>query len=173
MKAYEGCHDPFVRYCSALAYDKMDTEDLVQDVLLSAFRHWDKVEKKGQLLHYLIRAARNRSISIWRKRRRETNLKESHHERLRSQGVPADTMVDVHLLYKALDKLPSKQRDAVVLYEVSGFSMKEIAEIQQSSEGAVKVKVSRGRAKLRELMADEPHSDGGANALGVLRSIAL
>ena len=40
MEAYEKCHEPFVRYCSALAYGKMDAEDLVQDVLLSAYQRF-------------------------------------------------------------------------------------------------------------------------------------
>lgn len=60
LEAYESCHEPFLRYCSALVYGKMDVEDLVQDVLLSAYQHFDKIEKKHQLLHYLIRAARNK-----------------------------------------------------------------------------------------------------------------
>ncbi len=52
MKAYQACHEPFVRYCSALAYSKMDAEDLVQDVLLSAYQKFDSIEKKGELHHY-------------------------------------------------------------------------------------------------------------------------
>ena len=42
LQAYQACHDPFVRYCSALAYGRMDAEDLVQDVLLSAYKHFEK-----------------------------------------------------------------------------------------------------------------------------------
>ena len=54
MQAYQKCHEPFVRYCSALAYGKMDAQDLVQDVLLSAFQRFDVIEKKNDLLHYLV-----------------------------------------------------------------------------------------------------------------------
>jgi len=74
LKAYEACHEPFVRYCSALAYGKMDAEDLVQDVLLSAYQHFEKIEKKDQFLHYLIRSARNRSISNYQKRKWKNSL---------------------------------------------------------------------------------------------------
>ena len=70
MQAYAKCHEPFVRYCSALAYGKMDAQDLVQDVLLSAFHKFDAIQKKDELLHYLVRAARFRAISLWRIRRR-------------------------------------------------------------------------------------------------------
>ena len=51
MEAYEKCHEPFVRYCSALAYGKMDADDLVQDVLLSAYQRFERIEKKNELLH--------------------------------------------------------------------------------------------------------------------------
>lgn len=173
MKAYQACHEPFVRYCSALAYSKMDAEDLVQDVLLSAYQKFDSIEKKGELHHYLIRAARNRSISIWRKRKNEAQFEEKHNDRLRAQGVGADTLMDIKLLYKMLDRLPAAQRDALILFEISGYSMREIAEIQKSTEGAVKTKVSRGRDKLKEMMDESEMVNSSATLLGALKSIAL
>ena len=155
MNAYEACHEPFLRYCSALAYGKMDVQDLVQDVLVSAYHRFEKIENKDQLLHYLVRAARNRSISIWRKQKHQESLSELHAERLSAQGVSPEVVLDIQLLYRTMDKLPAKQRDALVLFEISGFSMKEIAEIQGSTEGAVKTKISRGRQKLKDMLQDQ------------------
>lgn len=172
MKAYDGCHDRFLRYCSSLAYGKMDVQDLVQDVLVSAYYKFEKIENKEQLLHYLIRAARNRSISIWRKQKPQTELTEIHAERLSSQGVSPDTVLDIQLLYRMLDKLPTKQRDALVLFEINGFSMKEIAEIQGSNEGAIKTKISRGRKKLTELMKDNT-SNSVSSLMETLQTITL
>ncbi len=149
MQAYARCHEPFLRYCSAVAYGKMDVQDLVQDVLLSTFQRFDHVEKKEDLLHYLIKAARYRAISEWRLLKRSGDITAKQAERLRAQGVSAETLVDVGILYETLDKLPAVQRDALVLFEVSGLSMAEIAEIQQCSEGSVKTRVSRARATLR------------------------
>ena len=172
MKAYQGCHDPFLRYCSALAYGKMDVQDLVQDVLATAYHRFEKIENKDQFLHYLIRAARNRSVSIWRKQRHQESLSEVHAERLTTQGISAETVLDIQVLYRMLDKLTTKQRDALVLFEISGFSMKEIAEIQQSSEGAVKTKISRGRQKLKQLMEDKT-SSSVPSLLETLQTITL
>ena len=152
MKAYQPCHEPFLRYCSSLAFGKMDTEDLVQDVLLSAYKHFEKIQQKGQLLHYLIRAARNRSISRWRRSKFKTEIIDQYQNRLKAKGVSAETLLDIQLLYKTLDRLPEKQKDALILFEISGFSMKEIAKIQENSEGAIKTKISRGRQKLRKLL---------------------
>ncbi|MEL6538347.1 MAG: sigma-70 region 4 domain-containing protein, partial [Bacteroidota bacterium] len=66
----------------------------------------------------------------------------------------ADTLVDVHLLHQAMDQLPEDQKDAVILFEVMGFSIKEIAEVQENTIGAVKTKISRARKRLRSLLTD-------------------
>ena len=172
MKAYERCHEPFLRYCSALAFAKMDVEDLVQDVLTTAYHHFEKIEKKEQLLHYLIRAARNRSISTWRKNKPQESISELHAERLSAQNVSPEDILDIQLLYRAIDQLPAKQKDALILFEISGFSMEEIASIQASTTGAVKTKISRGRRKLREILQERTPTSV-SNLLQTLQSITL
>ncbi len=149
MKAYTPCHEPFARYCAALAYGRADVQDLMQDVLLSAFQQFNRIRKKDELLHYLIRAAHNRAVSIWRSSSRQEPICEQHAARLKDRGASAEMLVDVGILHGALDSLPSAQRQALLLFEVSGLSMAEIAEIQGSNENAVKTRVSRARTTLR------------------------
>ena len=173
MQAYQPCHEPFVRYCSALAFGRMDTEDLVQDVLLSAYQHFEKIQKKGQFLHYLIRAARNRSISNWRKRKYQQDLLEKHTNQLMDKGLSPELSLDIGLMYRALDKLPAKQSEAIILFEISGFSMKEIAVMQKRSEGAVKTTISRGRKKLKDLLEDSASTHTPAHMLNTLQTILL
>lgn len=173
MKAYTPCHEPFIRYCSALAYGKMDTEDLVQDVLLSAFQHFDRIRGKDQLLHYLIRAARNRAISRWRRKKFNTEWVGKHQDKLATQGISPELQLDIDLLYRQLDRLPSHQRDALVLFEISGFSMKEIAELQKSSVGAVKTKISRGRKRLQQLMQERGDAPRLSKVLKTIQCIAV
>lgn len=171
LKAYQACHEPFVRYCSALAYGKMDMEDLVQDVLLSAYQHFDKIKNKDQFLHYLIRSARNRSISNWRKQKYKAELLEKHTERLMAQEISAEKVMEIQWLYRTLDKLPKKQKDALILFEISGFSIKEIALLQNSTEGAVKTMISRGRQRLKSLINN--NTDSVSGILKTLKTITL
>lgn len=160
LAAYADCHDAFLRYCTTVAFGKCDVCDLVQDVMLSAFKHFDGIEE-GKLLHYLIRAARNRSISLGRGRRYKVEvLEEQCLERLQSKGASAETILDVEALYRALHQLPEKQRNAVVLFEINGFSVREIAGMQGSSEASVKMKLSRGRKQLKALLTDRPRNLG-------------
>lgn len=171
MQAYQKCHEPFVRYCSALAYGKMDAQDLVQDVLLSAFQKFETIEKKDELLHYLVRAARYRAISVWRMQKRNADICEKQLARLKERGASAETLVDARIVYDALQQLPSAQREALILFEVSGLSMAEIAGIQSCTEGAVKTSVSRGRAKVRALLDGRARS--GNEMLHAIKAMML
>lgn len=172
MQAYTPCHEPFTRYCAALAYGRMDVQDLMQDVLLSAFQRFERIQKKNEFLHYLIRAARNRAVSVWRRDRLSVTIGEQQTEHLKDRGASAEMLMDVRILYGALDKLPSAQRDALVLFEVSGLTMAEIAEIQNSNENAVKTRVSRARATLRATLDGRAHPVR-ADLLNTLTSIML
>ena len=173
MRAYEKCHEPFLRYCSVLAFGKMDVSDLVQDVLLSAYHHFPTIKDKDKLLHYLIRAARNRFISILRKRKQKTEWVAKHEQHLLAKGVAADTLLDIQLLYRAIEQLPEQQASALILFEINGFSMKEIAEIQHTTEAAVKMKVSRGRKRLQLLLSDDGQVKNRHLLLSVVKSIVL
>ena len=166
MQVYATCHDPFIRYCSAVAYGSMEVEDLVQDVLLTAYEQFENIKRKDQLLHYLIRAARNRTISSWRRSKRKEVVKENYPNWCCPNSVSPEVMLDVQLVYQLMTKLPEKQRDAIILFEISGFSMKEIAEIQQSSVGAVKTRISRGRNSLRKMIEEQPEPKSLLGLLG-------
>jgi RNA polymerase sigma factor (sigma-70 family) len=52
---------------------------------------------------------------------------------------------------RALAALPAEQREAVVLFEIEGFSVEEIATLQNVSASAVKSRLARGRARLRRI----------------------
>ncbi|MEL6255248.1 MAG: RNA polymerase sigma factor [Bacteroidota bacterium] len=173
MDAYNPCHDAFIRYCSALAYGKMELDDFVQEILLSAYKHFDKIRKKDQFLHYLIRAARFYAINRGRKKKLEIVLHDQHAEKLRSQGVEPEMLLDIQLMYRMLDQLPVKQKEAIILFEISGFSMKEIAKIQHSSPGGVKTKISRGRKKLAKMMEERSHTHSIGSILGTIQMLCL
>lgn len=169
MEAYASCHDPFIRYCSALAYNKIELEDLVQDVLVTAYEQFENIRKKDRLLHYLIRAARNRAISTWRRSKQREGLQEAHPSWCRPGTTSPEVILDIQLLYQLMTKLPDEQKDAILLFEISGFSMKEIAEIQRSTVGAVKTRISRGRSSLRKMIEEKPESKSLLGLLLFLR----
>jgi len=155
QRLYEACHPSFLRYCTALCYGKMDTRDLIQDSLVAAYENLDKLQSKDKFLHYLIRTARNKAISSWRRSKFRGEWSDSFTKTLSYQGVSPEKLVDVQLLYTAIDKLPAKQKEAIMLFEVSGFKIGEIAELQNASVSAVKTRLSRARKKLKNQLTDK------------------
>ena len=67
-------------------------------------------------------------------------------------GNEADSSFEHQDLYLALRTLPPKERSAITLYYLNGYSIKEIAAITDASEGAVKQQLSRGRDKLKAML---------------------
>ena len=65
----------------------------------------------------------------------------------------ADSSFAYQELYEALNNIPAKERTSVLLFYMQGYSIKEIAEIQETSPDAVKQHLSRGRNHLRGLLS--------------------
>ena len=155
MEAYESCHDEFLRYCSVISYGRMEVQDLIQDVLLSAYKNFDSIQDKEKLLHYLIKAARNRAITEKQKENRQTRLSAYYANKLLYAGVSPETLMDVQIIYESLKLLPENQATALWLFEVQGLKMREIASIMDSTEASVKMQVSRARKKICMMLSDD------------------
>ena len=64
-------------------------------------------------------------------------------------GNEADSSFEHQDLYLALRTLPPKERSAITLFYLNGYSIKEIASITDASQDAIKQQLSRGRDKLK------------------------
>lgn len=173
LEAYQPNHEAFVRYCTAIAYGKIEAEDLVQDVLATAWKNFDQLRDRDKLLHYMMKVAKHRVYSFLRKPRYQEEIADNHSESLRSKGVSADMILEIQGLYTMLDRLPTLQKQAIILHEISGFSMKEIAVMQDSTEGAVKTKISRGRAKLKAFYESDTPQVSISSVFQTIQSITL
>ena len=92
-------------------------------------------------------------------------------EKLESRTNDPEIALDIHYLLKAIQQLPNKQREALVLFEISGFNIKEISEIQTSSEGATKTRISRARRQLKELLSEDGRPMPLSKRLAIYASI--
>ena len=154
---YKPIHSRFVKYCDSMAYGVMESKDLVQETVLVVLRRWDEIRKKDSLLAFMIGVAGNQIKVQLRHLQRETRLELEKEalQKMEAQTQNAELAYDIHLMYKAMDQLGEKERDCLVMFEISGFSIQEIAGIQKDSEGAVKTRLSRARQRLKALLEDE------------------
>jgi RNA polymerase sigma-70 factor (ECF subfamily) len=131
----------------------MDTEDLVQECVLRTIEDYNKVRDRERLLSFMIGVANNVCNNQIRLHIKQRTYSEEEARSLLTRPQNADSLTDIGILYECLHSLPNRQREAIIMFEITGFSMKEIAVILDSSEGAIKTLVSRGRDKLKEMMA--------------------
>ena len=147
MKMYEEIHTSFIRYCKAKSYGILDYKDLVNETILRAFESFDKIKNKKSFPAYLFNISSNIIKNELRKKNRETNKSFIINQDLYVENKSIQKF-EIELLYKALSKLPEEQKEAIILFEISGYSIKEITKIQDSSISAIKQRLKRGRDKL-------------------------
>ena len=155
MERYKPIHVQFVRYCGSHGYGIMDVQDLVQESVLQTMQYFNTLRDKEKLLYFMIGVANNIIKNTLRRKKFSAVLDEKQLKSLEARVADPAMAIDIQYLYKALNRLPLKMKEAVVLFEINGMNMKEIADIQACSEGAVKTRISRGRDKLRELLATD------------------
>ncbi len=156
LQAYQPIHSRFVKYCSSMAYGQMETQDLVQETILLTMQKWEEIRKKESLLAFMVGVAGRKLKAQARKSQRESRF-EMEKESLRkmeSKTQNPELAFDIHLLFKAMENLSEKEKECLVLFEISGFCIREVAEIQNESETAIKSRLSRSRQKLRQLLED-------------------
>ncbi len=154
LNLYDDAHDGLARYCHALTGDKDEAKDLINETLLRAYESFHKINDTSVFPRYLIGISRRIYFNHLRRQKFWGVFSSAEAEEIEDQQR-SDTSIEVRLLYEALGKLPPKQKEAVILFEISGFSLKEIAELQGSGLSAVKARIARGRNKLSELLRDE------------------
>ncbi len=155
LSLLEEFNDSLFMYARALESSVEDAEDLLSDTILAAYEKFDTIIDYTGFKGYIFKTAR----SIFRQKYHRSWLfgkfDEYKSENMTSNDFKPDLPVDIQILYNALDTLPEKQKEAVVLFEISGFSLIEIKELQGGTLSAVKSRVKRGREKLTEILVHQ------------------
>ncbi len=165
MQLLNPVNDDLSRFVSALTRNREDTKDIVSETLLRAYENFDKLNSQQAFKSYLFTIAHR----IYKRKRFRSRIfglfDEEKALNLPDYNTSPDRLSDVEFLYEAIAKLPQAQQTAIILFEISGFSLEEIREIQGGSLSGVKSRLKRGREKLSELL--------GANSKSSRREIEV
>ncbi|MFJ5778569.1 SigE family RNA polymerase sigma factor [Streptomyces sp. NPDC093094] len=141
-----------LRTARSLTSNANDAEDLLQTALTKTYVAWERIEDHRALDGYVRRALLNTRTSQWRKRKVDEFTCDELPEPEPSAGQ-ADTAERQALhdaMWRAILKLPARQRAMVVLRYYEDLSEAQTAQVLGVSVGTVKSAVSRALGKLRE-----------------------
>lgn len=142
-----------------------DVEDIAQKIFSKVYFSLGKFDNSRPFFPWVYRIAINQCYDELRRARRrrsltfsELNLQDSENieNLIRQEEIPgtlAEERKELHdLLYKMLNRLPEKQRKALVLRDLEDVPYEKMAELMNCTEQAARLKVFRARARLRDSM---------------------
>ena len=131
-----------------------DAQDVVQDTFIQYYTSKKEFEDEQHLRAWLIRVAinkaKNMTLTFWHQHK--VSLEE-YMETLTFETPESEN------LFEEVMKLPKKYRIVIHLFYYEDYSVREIADILKLSESNVKVRLSRGRALLRDSLKEEWEND--------------
>ncbi|NNN37356.1 SigE family RNA polymerase sigma factor [Streptomyces sp. S3(2020)] len=139
-----------LRTARSLTANPCDAEDLLQTALTKTYVAWERIEDHRALDGYVRRALLNTRTSQWRKRKVDEFATDEIPEPELGGDDPAEQQALHDAMWRAIMKLPARQRAMVVLRYYEDLSEVQTAEVLGVSVGTVKSAVSRALGKLRE-----------------------
>ena len=152
--------DALYNFAGYLTRNPPEADDLVQETYLRAFRFADRFTPGTHLRAWLFQILRNTFLTFYRVRERESAIADD--------GVPdwdvpmfhdapedSSSVMEAHTdLERALRRLPEEFRTVLLLAEVEGMPLEEVAHVMECPVGTVKSRIFRAKERLRTLLRD-------------------
>ena len=155
MKNYE---TQIGNLCLGVLNNQQEAEDITQDTFVEIYRSIHKFRGDANLKTWMYRIAMNKSLNRLKKLNKKRNLSLSHissdilgfgGRSAQERMEEADTQKVMRL---ALEALPVRQREAIVLKRLDDYTQEEIAEFMDCSEKAVESLIQRAKQNLKKLL---------------------
>ena len=143
-----------------LPHNPSEAEDLVQETYLRAFRFSHRFQPGTHLRAWLFQILRNTFLTFYRLRERESAVAEDgvpDWDMPMFHDAPDDTgsALEAHTdLERAMQRLPEEFRTVLLLAEVEGMPLEEVARVMSCPVGTVKSRIFRAKERLRGLLPD-------------------
>lgn len=139
-------------------YSHEDTQDLMQDTFVDAYKNLSSFKKKSSFKTWIVRIMLN---NCYHKSRKFSFIKETNQD-LDDNAKPmfnqsennTDRIIHQHelkhVIEDALSRIPEKYRMVFSLREINGFNVAETAQLLHITKGNVKVRLNRSKTMLRD-----------------------
>ena len=152
-RLFDAHHQRLYRLARRMAATTEDARDLVQEAFLRAARSPGSVPDGAQAEEaWLVRVLVNVCRDGWRKRATRARLGGERALSPLPASDPERAMIARHTIWAALNQLPPRRRAAIVMYELDGLQIAEIARLLGISAVTVRWHLSRGRHELAKIV---------------------
>lgn len=140
------------------SYNHEDTQDLMQETFIDAYKNLNKFEGRASFKTWIIRIMMNNCYRKKMKPGFKNEIIQDMNDNSKPMFISAshDTEKTVqnrelgHIIEKALVKIPFDYRMVFSLREINGLNISDTAELMEISESNVKVRLTRAKAMLRK-----------------------
>jgi RNA polymerase sigma-70 factor (ECF subfamily) len=148
-------HSPAVaRYAWALAADRHDAEEILQDTFVTLWRNARRIRLvDSSVLPWLLVTCRNHAANLHRKRSRHRSVPLP--DELDLVADHSDVVEQLRWVIEEIGQLDPIDKRVCELCLIDGRPYKEVAALLGTSVGAVKQRVARARARLRKVVIDD------------------
>jgi RNA polymerase sigma-70 factor, ECF subfamily len=143
-----------LRTAQRLLLDPDEARDAAQEVFLRLHRSLDRFDEERPLKPWLYRTTVNICHDFRRKRRRVVSLEAASNATC-SGPSPYTQLAALErwrLVELALETIPERERDAIVLRDLEGLGTAEVAGMLGTNESTVRSQISKGRLKIRQFI---------------------
>ena len=151
---YERNHKNLFGFFWRMSGNKEVSKDLVQTVFYRMLKNRTHYKGKGKFISWMYQIARNLWIDHCKKNRRIDFMDDMERWELK-EGLNTDEQIEreeqLRQLRMALQNLSEEKKEVLILSRYQGLKYSEIARVLNTSEGAIKIRVFRALADLREL----------------------
>ncbi|MFD0990859.1 RNA polymerase sigma factor [Mariniflexile jejuense] len=149
------CHGMYI-VAKRFLKDANDAEDVVQEAFIKAFSKLNQYKAEVTFGAWLKRIVVNKSIDFLKSKKQELVELDAVHLKVvdtteDDKWLVEDT-ITLNDVKNAINNLPDKYKYVVMLYLIDGYDHQEISDILNISEVASRTQLSRGKAKLQELL---------------------
>lgn len=151
-----------LRYCGNV----FDAEDLVQETYLMAFNKFHQLREISKCKPWLLRILRNNFLKSYHKEKSRQKLSETDYIDFLKAGAAADSAETIlenassrQAVQKAIDQLPEKYKEVLILYYMDELLYKDIADVLDIPIGTVMSRLTRAREGLKAILLKQMNSN--------------
>ena len=149
MELLNPVYERLERFALSMTRNRDDAKDIVGETILKALAQFDSLRNEQAFLSFLFTIASRIFYRELKRRDKYQIVGTQDIDELFGDRLSPEDQSDLSLLFEAAEFLPVKHKEALFLYYLTGFSQKEIAEIQKTTATNVKLRIFRARRKLR------------------------